>query len=135
MSLAGAIQQLAVTLGTLTGMRSAPPYPPETAAVFPFAVAYAASGDYTGGSLGKILTRERHSLAAEIHVARRELARSVAAAVPYADLLRTALQADPSLNDEVMVIESLGYRFGPLSWNGIDTIGYTFDVTVLLEGC
>lgn len=135
MALAAAIQNLADILGGLSGVRLAPDYPTETAPVFPFAVAYAATGDYTGGSLGNILTREAHAIAAEVHIDRIDLPRSIAAAVPYADLLRTALQADPTLGGEVMIVTALNYTFGPLNWGGIETIGYAFSVAVSLEGC
>ena len=136
MSLEGAIDQLQAIARGLAGIKSAPDDPPEQASAFPFAVTYPSSGDWDGSSSGEILTRESHALTCEIHLGRSaSLPSAIAQAIPYHDLFLAAIRADSNLNDEVEVIETGGYTFGPMQWANIDTIGYRFTVNVRIESC
>lgn len=126
-TLAAVISEIAADLCVLTGIRGAPANPPDQINAFPFIVTYARSGVIEAGPVA--LRRGLHNIVIELHVARRDLARDVAAAMEYADTVPNALLATLSysgdrFNNTVSTFERITYTFGPMQWGGIDTIGF-----------
>lgn len=119
----------------LEGMRHTPDDPPEQPSGYPFGVTQVGTGRFDSGSLGKILTDESHRVTAFILVNRQDLPRSVQESTPYADLFRAGLQTDPTLNGSVLIVQSVDYSYGPISWGGVDLVGYRFDIEVLANNC
>ena len=124
MALQDAIDWVQDTIGGLEGIRKAPHEPTESIKVFPFSRAYAGEGVIEVGAIGT--DRALHSIVVEIHVARTDLPRDVAKAMPYVDSVPAALLADPTLGGTVSTFGRIRYRFGPMGVGGEDTIGFRF---------
>jgi hypothetical protein len=135
MSVTGAVARLQTLSSGLTGMRLAPNYPPEQANAFPFAISYIDNGRLESARLGSVLSDGYHVLATEIHVARRDLPTAIESAEGFLALFVTALQGDPTLNSQVMIIERMNYTFGALQYGGVDTIGYRFLLDIRTDEC
>jgi hypothetical protein len=123
---------LQATALTLPGMRSAPELPPEKAAAYPFAVTFPYQGDWDGLSGGWMIGL--HTLATEIHVARKNLPYDVAKVIGYCETFANALLRDPTLGGHVDTINGgIRYTFGPMNWGGQETIGYRFEINVKVQ--
>jgi hypothetical protein len=121
------IDQVQDAVGALSGIRGAPDEPPEAINVYPFAVAFAGTGDYEQQK-GKM--RGNHNVIVELHVARKDLARDVAAAMAYAKSIPNAIyaaQEDGSLAAS-SYIGRISYTFGPMAWAGVPTLGFRFEI-------
>ncbi len=118
----------------LTGMREALAVPPEQINAFPAAMCYPATGEFRAGPLG--MMRGLHSLVVEIHVARVDLPRDIALALPFGEMLAAAVLADPRLGgtvDTVRADEGLSYTFGALAWGGQATVGWRITIPVKIQ--
>lgn len=137
MTIEAAVVNVARIFRALEGMKQAPDYPPEKLSDFPFTVTYQYTGKAEGRGLGAILTQERHTIVAEVHVQRKELASDVKKVVPYFQLLKTALKADPTIGGEVDIVQEIRYRLGALAWESTvpNNFGYRFEIDVLLNDC
>lgn len=135
MTVEAVVDAVTTMTGGLTGIRQAPTDPTETANAFPFAVTYSGGGSYLPFGLGKALTRGVHRIVTEIHVARKDLPRDVAALIPFPDRYLAALQADYTLSGAIINIEGLDYDFGALQWGGLDTLGWRFTLTAVTDEC
>lgn len=119
------IDQVQDAVGALSGIRGAPDEPPESINVFPFAVAYARDGTY---EQQKGMMKGLHNVVVELHVARKDLARDVQAAMGYAKSVPNAI-LDAQEDGNLAAASWLGrisYTFGPMAWAGQETIGFRF---------
>jgi hypothetical protein len=115
-------------MGALTDMREAPDEPPETIAVFPFAVAYAERGRWD--SISAAWAIAYHTIILEIHVSRKDLPRDIQKAMAYSESVSNALIGDITLNGTVDTITTISYIFGPLGWNEAPSIGWRYEIGV-----
>ena len=116
-----------VALG-LPNMRDAATFPKEKAASYPFAVSFPYMGTWDSMSGGWM--QGLHTIATEIHVARKNLPRDVKAVIDFCETFANALLSDPTLGGHVSTINTITYTFGPLSWGGQATLGYRFQIAV-----
>lgn len=126
MTLQSAIAGAQTIVGAISGIRSAPAYPPEELSVFPFAVAYSGGGTWEFGPAGD--KKGLHNIIVELHVQRKDLARDVTAAMAYSDSIPNALMLDTTLGGNASTFGRITYVFGPLGYGGIDTIGFRFTI-------
>ena len=132
MGLQAAIDDVQNTVAGLTGIRAAPHEPPESLNVYPFCVAYAGSGSWEYGPMGD--KKGIQNIVLELHVARKDLARDIAAAMAYCESIPNAIMADPTLGGTVNTISGpIVYTFGALSWAGTDTLGFRWTIPVKLQ--
>ena len=134
MGLQSAIEVIQDICLTVSGVRAAPDYPPEAANVYPFVACYATTGAFRGGPAGVMTAL--HTIAVEIHVARKELPRDVAAVIPYGELVAAALLTLPTLSGTVDTIragEGIAYTFGGMAWGGQETVGWRLLVPVKIQ--
>jgi len=131
MTLASAIAAVQTKAGALSGIKAAPTNPPESANQFPFAVSYPRTGRAEFASAG--WANYFHTLFCEIHISRQLLPQAIATALPYAELLPSAIMADPTLGGTVNEVREVRYTFGRLEWGGVDTIGFRFEIDVKLN--
>lgn len=137
MTLQAAIDYLQETVvAGIGGIRKAPADPPESLHnLFPFAVAYASSGQAVGGRKGYGSLTATHDIVLEIHLARKNLPRDAKMAYPFGDSVPMRLLHPDyrTLGGNVQKFTSLDYTFGPLQWGERDmhTIGWRFT----LRGC
>lgn len=121
---------------TVPGLRLASDNPPETALVYPFAATYEGAGD--------IDLSEPHSgtfapqtavLISELHLSdMSHRSHAIAIAMTFRTPFLEGLQLNPNLTAHVMNIERVRYGgIVPLVWNTVDTIGYRFEIEVVLE--
>jgi hypothetical protein len=115
----------------LAGMRTAPAYAPEQSASYPFAVSFPARGEWDSLSGGWMIGL--HTIATEIHVARKDLPADMRAVIGFCETFADALLREPTLGGCVSTINAVRYTFGPMAWGGQDTIGYRFEVDVKVE--
>ena len=121
-----AIDEIQDQIGAISGIRGAPDEPPDSINAFPFAVAYVESGEYYIGP-PQVMTG-LHTVVVESHVARKDLERDVARAMPYAKAIPNAIFAALT-NSTFTAFQTLGaiaYEFGPLDWGDVQTIGFRF---------
>lgn len=128
MTVASAINNLQAKALTLTGMKAAPDYPPESINVFPFSAAYEASG-----SLPNWMSDWADELAiifVEFHVSNQLLATAVEVAYALRDPFIKKVFADPKLGGTIDTLQTIEWEFGRLEWGKIQTIGYRFRIGV-----
>ena len=123
-----AIDRVQALVGAISGIREAPDEPPETMAVFPFAVAYVTGGRWDSISAGWAIGY--HTIALELHVSRVDLPRDVQEAMAYSESVANALIGDITLNDTVETITSINYTFGPIGWATVPTLGWRYEIEV-----
>jgi hypothetical protein len=127
-----AIAALQTKAAGLTGIKLAPTSPPESTAVYPFAVCYARLGQETPQSSGWSIGL--HTLVCEIHLSRANLPVAITAALPYYELFRSAVLGDPTLTGTVQAVNQLRYEFGAMKYAGVETIGWQIQVDIKLLG-
>lgn len=132
MTVEAAVLDLQSKLLALSGMKAAPDYPPETAAPFPFGVSYEASATTEMGSFTYPLMDDRATIISEIHVSRVILPKAIKLAYQFRDLFLEAILDDGNLSDSVAGVTEIRRTFGRLEWGGIETIGYRFEIDVVV---
>lgn len=129
MTIEAAILNLQDKLLALSGMKAAPDYPPEGAGAFPFGVSYERNAGTMANS--DSFADDLAVIWCEIHVARQILPKAIQTAMAFRDPLLKALIADPTLAGSISTIRWPVLRtFGLLTWGGLETIGYRFEVPV-----
>lgn len=122
--------QLMTVIEAVQGIRKAPVDPPETMAVFPFAVGYVETGVWKIGP-PEIMTG-LHNVALEVHVSReQDLAHAVKDVMRFSDSVPNAILL-AFKNGTLTTLQTFGditYTFGPLGWGGIATVGFKFVIT------
>lgn len=128
MTIEAAITNLQAKILSLTGVKSAPAKPPESAAAFPFGVSYERTG--TLASHSAVFADELVTIWCEIHVSRTLLGNGIAQAQALRDPFLKLLIADPTLAGTVSTIRDIRWTFGKLAWADVETIGFRFEVEV-----
>lgn len=132
MTVQAAIAAIQDIMLTIADIREAPDYPPDAMSVYPFAVCFVGSGEFTcmSGEWYKGL----HTLTLQLHWPRKDLARDVTKAMAMIDTIMNELTENPKLANTVStIVYPIRYTFGALSWGGVDTIGFDFKITVKIE--
>lgn len=121
----GAIQDI---VRGISGIRVAPDYAPDGLNVFPASVVYPVSGVFTTGPAE--VMKGLHTIAVEIHVERRDLAKALKSAIPYGSQVAAALLADTTLGGAVSTFGDISYTFGPMAWGdpALQTIGWRLTI-------
>ena len=122
-------------LGALSGVRIAPDNPPDSLNQFPFAVCWVRDYSYSKTRLGNLFSNGSHILVGQIHIARKDLARDIATLEVYPDLVRTALQNDPTLAGTVINITSYEAKINPGQWDTQQTLYVEFLVGIDVAYC
>lgn len=117
-----AILQVQTIVSGITGINSAPLYPPENVGTFPFCTTHASSGYWGFGPGGGI--KGMHTIVIEIHIARKDLPLDVQVTMPFGDLVAEVLLADPTLGGTVSTFGRLSYTYGAMAWGELLTIGW-----------
>lgn len=123
-----AIANLQAKVLSLSGMKAAPATPPEGTGAYPFGVTYERSGEMILNSYG--FADDLSVLWTEIHVSRANLSTGIVQAMAFRDPFLKLLIADPTLGGTVSTIRNILRTFGKLEWNGIETLGYRFEIGV-----
>jgi len=124
------IEEIMGEISGVTGLASAPDYPPEKMADFPFAVGYVDSGVYSLESYG--MTKGLHNVAIEVHVARKLLPQAVENLLAYADRIpdEMAQELFASTFTKFETFQQITYEFAAMEWGGVETLGIRF----IIEG-
>lgn len=131
MSLTTIQEALAGVMRGIDGVRNAPDYPPESMTVFPFVVVYPPSGSVNVNSKGRNLQGGVTEFVIELHLAQKELGRTVESALPYFEKTLTALRADMTLSGICRINNNIDWTFGGLPiYGGVETIGFSFTLQV-----
>jgi F0F1-type ATP synthase membrane subunit c/vacuolar-type H+-ATPase subunit K len=126
-----AIANIQTKMLALSGMKAAPNVPPEGTAVFPFAVCYERSGEMILHSAG--FAQDLAVIWAEIHVGRGLLGPAITQAMAFRDPFQVALMNDPTLGGTVSNFTTVRRTFGLLSWGGVETIGYRWEIGLKMQ--
>jgi hypothetical protein len=128
MTLQAAIADLQAKARAMSGIKEAPVEPPESTGEYPFVVTYPRSGSFELASegFGYVLA----TLFTEIHCSRQLLGPGITKALPYAELFPQVVLADPTLGGAVAAVNDLHFTFGELTWGGIGTVGFRWEVDV-----
>ena len=129
MGLVAAIADIQATVGALTGIREAPDYPTDQTSVFPTSFCFAGSGEWKQQPAGS--RTGLHTITLQIHWDRKDLPRDVTKALGFCETIPNAIMKDYRLGGTVdTVVDPITYTFGVLEWGGIQTIGWSFNITV-----
>lgn len=128
MSLTGAITQLQAHALSLSGVKDAPTYPPESIDIFPFAVAYLAEGNWSRMTDFK---KGIHTIFVEFHCNRGILPTAIQQATGFVDSFPNKILNEPTLCGEVDTIlmdagQPVKYQFGKLDWGNEEHVGVRF---------
>lgn len=139
LKLEDATAAVARLVGQIPGLRGSPTEPPEKIAVFPFSIVYPLFGEWTVRSRDNKVGL--HTLAIEIHTARKDLPRDIQAVAPFGELVSAKLQhydntrlPDQNGNPTCSAVLALRYIFGPLGYVTVPTIGYRMELDIKIEG-
>lgn len=123
--------------GTAGGGLSAPQFPPEGIAEFPFTAVYPRTGTILGEA--SEARRDLVDIYFEYHLARQNLPVDVETALNFFENFPNRLIADPTLGGTVSTIVmdrdtgGIRWEFGEMSYMSLKTIGYRFTITVKLR--
>lgn len=134
-----AVAALQTIVGAISGIRSAPDEPPERAAAFPFIICHQSTGTFeteTANDGTDTAVKGLHTIVLQLHVARRDLPRAYAKAIPYPELIKNVIfkQANLTLSGTIdTIVSEISYTFGDLEYGGVDTLGYIFQIPVKIK--
>lgn len=135
MTINAAVLRLQAVVGAVAGVKSAPDYPPDKPAAYPFAIAYMGGGDFNSLRHSERLDRYVGNITLELHVSAQNMPSRVAEITPMIELIRDAIAADSRLNNTLSApISSL--NVSPLqgfTYAGVETLGYIFTVPVVIH--
>lgn len=139
LELEDAVAAVARLVGTIPGLRGSPTEPPEKITTFPFSITYPLLGEWEVRSRGNKVGL--HTIAIEIHTARKDLPRDIQAVTPFGELVSAKLQhydnvrlPDQAGNPTCSAVLALRYVFGQLGYVTLSTIGYRFELDIKIEG-
>jgi len=119
-----AIQEVQAVVGQVAGIRFSPDAPPGQVTAFPAALCYSRLADWSASDATYFTAL--HTIIVEIHVPKEDLARAVATATPYGDLVVKALMA-AFVAGTFTTFQTTGAirgEFGPMDWAATETIGW-----------
>lgn len=123
-----AITDVQTTIAAITGIRHAPNYPPEDAAVYPFVVAYAGSGEFRTGEPAGAL-KYLGSIIIDLHVARKDLPRDAEKAMTYHTTIPNDILKDVTLGGNIDTCGPVSCSgLIAMSYGGQDTLGLRFTI-------
>ena len=140
-SLSEFIQVVVDTVSQLPGLLYTPIRPPEQLNLFPALLVYSNSGSYKLGTHSGGDTKEgsytgQHIVRVEIHVERRNLPDDLARVRHFGDKVADALVSRhyrDQFDGLVARFVELRYTFQPLDWGDSETIGWRFNLEVVLH--
>lgn len=124
-----AIQQIQEVVGAVSGIRFAPDSPPNQVAHFPAAICYSRAADWSRSDA--TFYTALHSVVIEVHFPKEDLARAVALATPYGDLIVSALLSAFKAGTFTAFQSpgSITGEFGPMEWDSTETVGWRLVLT------
>ncbi|MBT7070744.1 MAG: hypothetical protein HN975_07640 [Anaerolineae bacterium] len=126
MTLQAAVEQVQDLMGAVSGVKSAPDYPPENINEYPFVVAYMGGGEIVFDTPSAY--KGLHTIIIELHIARKDLPNDIEIAAPYVDSIPAALMADATLAGTVNLFDNITYEFTEMLWDAVETIGFRFSI-------
>ena len=133
-----AIIALQGLVSEIDGIRDAPSEPPEKITTWPFAVAFPGDGEWIFGDAS--YDTGLHTLILQIHTARKDLPRDVLGIIDYGELVREKIRSNSNIflpdttgAATVSAVIGLRYTFGFLSYGGVPTLGWAFEVDIKIE--
>ena len=109
----------------LSGIKSAPDYPPEKAGDFPFWVVYPPRFTSTQTPQGSMTTL--YDIACGFHIGRKgTLSNEVEFLLGYPETIMESLFE--ACNANLLAHETIEGTFGPLGWDDTPTIGFLFTI-------
>ena len=129
----GAIAQIATVVGTVTGIRAAPNYPPDKMTYSPFAITYLGTAHLDNGPIGT--RRDIFSVMIDVLIPMRKLDNDLATLTPFHDLIQAALQAQirdngGKFNNSIQAWDGgLTVSYLPkVDYAGLDCRGYRYEM-------
>jgi len=126
------IDEIQADIRALSGIRAAPDEAPEQINIFPFVVAFPGPGTWSSDIPGNKINLA--SVVVELHVARKDMAKDIQAAMVYENsipnvlLKAVASTAGDRFNNTVSTFDNITYTFGSLGWGGMDTFGFRWTI-------
>ena len=128
MTIKAAVQEILAYLDAeVSTLRLVPLLPPEKAPVFPLTIGYPASGTY---ERTQVEMRATHTIALEVHVARKELEHDSQTVIPLFDAIVNAIWWGIKQGELTSFINtsSISYTYGGLVYAGMDTFGFIINI-------
>ena len=131
-TLVEAVKYIQTQTITLTGVREAPDYPPGTLGSTPIFICVPSGGQYE--SLNRVTLKNRHEIALQLWVSRKDLPRDVEKLAPFIDTVSNMLWGDPTLGGNVMTIVSpITYSVGARDYGAQTYLVCEWIITVKQE--
>ena len=123
-TLQDAVEALQTVLGTVSGIRSAPLYVPDSIGDYPIAISAPNAGEVVfEAERGRLAL---HEIVTWVLVAQVGTEYSLEAVIPFADRIPAAVGADITLGGVVSTIGGVSYTFGEVQVGQVKYIGFTF---------
>ena len=110
-------------------MMGAPDEPPGKMSVFPFAVTFAARGEFSGGENQYI--RGNHTLVCDMHFSLRDLAGDTRKMNDYIGTFSNAVMNDTALNATVDSLNAVRYEFTNFDYSGTYGVRWELDCKIM----
>lgn len=107
-------------------IRSVPDGPIENPSVFPFGTAFMRRVNYT--QFSQSLRHGTHTIAVQVHVARKDLPRDIEKSVPYGEAVPIAIYNDLTLNHVISTVTEIRGAFRAMEWGDQETLGWDFEI-------
>ena len=133
-SVTTAINFIQSQFAAIPGIRAAPNEPLDKIDPFPCVLTFEQSGTVDleepySSSYGP----QTAVIVSELHIQRTDLPRNIRQAMTFREAMLRVIMNNPNLGNAVIVAKRARWTLGPMNWNGIDTIGYKFEIDLQLE--
>lgn len=124
------VQAIAAKARAITGMRAAPDNPPDSIAVYPFAVTYFFRGSWYGADAS--WGEGKATYACDVHLARTpDTGRQLETFAEMPRTLALAILSDETLGGACTSVTDVRCQFTRMGYSGIETTGYHFEIDVI----
>jgi len=121
-----AVQDLVLSI---SGIASAPDFPPESPNVFPFVVCYPSSGNFGGFPTGTMTGL--HNVIVELHINRKNMPLDMEKLQTYIEAIPKKLLGSPTLSGTVQTYNGINYSINAVTWANVETVAVIYTINNL----
>lgn len=107
-------------------IRSVPDGPIENVSVFPFGTAFIRRVNYK--QFSQTLRHGTHTIAVQVHVARKDLPRDIEKSMPYGEAVPIAIYNDLTLDQKIATVTEIRGAFRAMEWGDAETLGWDIEI-------
>lgn len=120
------VARIVTVVKAVSGIRTAPDYPPDQIAAFPAVLVYPSTGTINTGDFG--IADGLHDVAVEIRMPDKDLPHAMEVLIPFLTSIPVALTADPWMNQQCEAFPRITYSLFYSTYDTTQTVGFRFIV-------